>query len=69
MKIDLDELEHNARDALSVKSETTVIYSQVLIALIARIRELESGLQRLAVRGIPQATWINALLKKGAVLP
>lgn len=41
----------------------------VTLALVARIRELEAGLRRLAVSGKPQSTWINTLLEKGAVLP
>lgn len=66
-KIDLDDLEQRARASLA--GLRAGVDCTVAIALIARIRELEGGLGRVAVRGKPQSTWIRALLDKGAVLP
>jgi hypothetical protein len=41
----------------------------VTLALIARIRELEAAVYRLAPRGKPGSPWAHQLLEKGAVLP
>lgn len=66
-KIDLDDLDRRARASLA--GLRAGVDCTVALALIARIRELEAGLGRMAARGKPQSTWIRALLDKGAVLP
>jgi hypothetical protein len=67
-KIDLGGLERKARRVAATGHGKAASPAEIL-ALVERIGELESGLRRLTVRGTPQATWIRALLDKGAVLP
>lgn len=74
-KIDLDALEASARDALAVKSKTSIIYSTDLLALIARIRELEAALGDLvkecarSSEDPDELADLRVLLARGTVLP
>lgn len=43
MKIDLDDLEANLREAMAPTSDVTVVLGREFLATIARVRELEAG--------------------------
>jgi hypothetical protein len=80
-KIDLDELERKAREAIIWdKGAVAAAFRRansppVTLALIARIRELESAVRESAEEFLrnseypPEVADLYALLEKGAVLP